>query len=271
MGLYWIEAKKGVGIFVEDVDPGGGRPVLFVHGWPVNHKMFEYQFNLLPQYGFRCIGIDLRGFGKSDRPWGGYSYDQLADDVRAVIDALKLTNICLVGFSIGAAISFRYMTRHAGYGISKLAAVAPAAPVFTKRPDYPYGLTKEQVNSLILKTYRDRPKMLTEFGEMFFASKISTQFRDWFHGLGLEASGHGTAMAAVALRDEDLRSDVQNVRVPTAIFHGAQDKIVPLASATILQQSIPGAELYRFEHSGHGVFYDELETFNTTLVRFLSR
>jgi non-heme chloroperoxidase len=269
--LNWIEVEKGVRVFVEDLNPGGGKPVLFIHGWPVNHKMFEYQFNLLPQYGFRCIGLDLRGFGKSDCPWGGYSYDRLADDVRGVVEALRLTGFYLVGFSIGGAISIRYMARHAGYGVAKLALVSAAAPVFTKRADYPYGLATEEVNSLILKTYKDRPKMLAEFGEMFFASKISPEFRAWFQDLGLEASGHGTAMAAVSLRDEDLRNDLQKVLVPTSIFHGALDKIVPYKSATVLQQGIHGSELYRFEHSGHGVFYDELELFNATLIRFLNR
>lgn len=271
MVVYRIEVERGVRVFVEDVNPGGGRPVLFIHGWPVNHNMFEYQFNLLPQYGFRCIGMDLRGFGKSDRPWGGYSYDRLADDVRVVMEALKLTNVSLVGFSIGGAVSIRYMARHAGYGVSKLALVSAAAPVFTKRNDYPYGLPMEEVNALILKTYKDRPKMLAEFGGMFFASQVSPEFRDWFQSLGLEASGHATAMAAVSLRDEDLRNDLQQIRVPTGIFHGALDKVVPYPSATALQQGIRGSELYRFERSGHGVFYDELDMFNATLLRFLSR
>ena len=71
-----IEVEKGVRIIVQDLDPGMGRPVLFLHGWPVNHKMFEYQFDQLPKCGFRCIGMDLRGFGNSDKPWCGYDYDR---------------------------------------------------------------------------------------------------------------------------------------------------------------------------------------------------
>jgi len=79
--------EKDVKLFVEDVDPGNGKPILFVHGWPLSHTMFEYQFNQLPKKGYRCIGVDLRGFGKSDRPWEGYGYNRMADDLRAVIDA----------------------------------------------------------------------------------------------------------------------------------------------------------------------------------------
>ncbi len=268
--MYWIEVEKGVRIFVEDIDPGGGKPVLFVHGWPANHNMFEYQFNQLPSFGYRCIGIDLRGFGQSDRPWDGYSYDRLADDVRAVIEALQLPRLNLVGFSVGGAISIRYMARHAGYGVSKLALVSAAAPVFTKRADYPYGFTKEEVNALIRKTYRDRPNMLAEFGDIFFAGKLSPEFRNWFQSLGLAASGHGTAIVAASLRDEDLRADLPKIQVPTGIFHGALDKVVPFQSAVMLQQGIRGSQLHRFDRGGHGVFHDELEAFNAALLHFLN-
>ena len=95
--MAYIEVSKGVRIFVKDLNPRG-RPVLFLHGWPSSHRMFEYQFNQLPKCGFRCIGMDIRGFGKSDSPWKGYCYDQLADDVRSVIEAMDLHDITLLGF-----------------------------------------------------------------------------------------------------------------------------------------------------------------------------
>jgi non-heme chloroperoxidase len=267
----YIEVEKGVHIYVEDINPGGGKPVLFIHGWPVNHNMFEYQFNLLPQYGYRCISLDLRGYGKSDRPWSGYTYDRLADDIRCVIEALGLERISLVGFSIGGAIAVRYMARYAGFGVSKLLLLSAAAPLFTKRPDYPIGFSKEEVNALIYKTYADRPQMLIEFGKMFFASQVSSEFAGWFQDLGLEASGHGTAMGLVSLRDEDLRNDLHRIQTPTGIFHGMLDQIVPYQSAVVLNKGIAGSVLFPFEHSGHGVFYDELDRFNHAFLQFLAK
>lgn len=269
--MPYIEVEKGVNIFISDLNPGTEKTVLFIHGWPVNSNMFEYQFNQLPQCGFRCIGMDLRGFGRSDRPWEGYSYNRLADDIRSVIDTLGLENITLLGFSMGGAISIRYMARHSGYGVSKLALVSAAAPVFTQRPGYPFGLPIAEVNKLILQTYTDRPKMLSDFGSKFFASNISPQFRSWFHGLGLEAAGHATALTAITLRDEDLRKDLQQIFVPTAIFHGIYDQIVPFTSAQQTHQYIRGSVLIPFQYSGHGVFYDELNRFNQLLLQFLSQ
>lgn len=266
---YYITVEQNVNIYVEDIDPGYGKPILFLHGWPANHKMFEYQFNQLPRMGYRCIGIDHRGFGKSDRPWKGYSYNRLADDIRIVIDTLKLENVTLAGHSMGGAIAIRYMARHAGHKVTKLALLADAAPVFTRRPDYPYGLTKEAVNKLIEGTYTDRPKMLDDFGDIFFARYLTESFKDWFHGLGLEASGHATAMCAISLRDEDLRQDLAMINVPTGIFHGKQDKVCPFVLAELLHAGIKGSELIPFKYSGHGLFYCELEKFNRELIRFI--
>jgi len=201
---YYISVEQNVKIFVEDLDPWHGIPFLFIHGWPLNYKMFEYRFNQLPRMGCRCIGVDLRGFGKSDRPWKGYSYNRLSDDIRIVIDTLGLEKVSLAEFSVGGAIAIRYMARHAGHRISKLVLLGTAAPVFTKRTDYPYGLAKEEVDKLIETTYTNRPKMLVGFLDLLFARYVMDSFKDWIRELGLEASGHATAKVADSLRDEDL-------------------------------------------------------------------
>jgi non-heme chloroperoxidase len=65
---FYITVETGINIYVEDVNPEGKKTILFIHGWPANHKMFEYQFNQLPKMGYRCVGIDCRGFGNSDKP-----------------------------------------------------------------------------------------------------------------------------------------------------------------------------------------------------------
>jgi non-heme chloroperoxidase len=266
---YYISVEQNVNIFVEDLDPGHGKPILFLHGWPANHKMFEYQFNQLPKMGYRCIGIDYRGFGKSDRPWKGYSYNRLTDDIRIVIDTLRLENVILVGHSMGGAIAIRYMARHTGHKISKLALLGAAAPAFTQRPDYPYGKTKEEVNKLIEETYTDRPKMLEGFGDIFFNTYLSESFKEWFNGLGIEASGHAIAMCAISLRDEDLRQDLSKINVPTGIFHGKHDKVCPYVFAELMHAGIQGSKLIPFEYSGHGLFYCEMKKFNRELARFI--
>src|SRR3954471_6549766 len=109
---YYVKVASGVNIYVEDINRNSNKTILFVHGWPANHKLFEYQFNVLPAMGYRCIGIDLRGFGKSDKPWEAYTYDRLADDIHQIVKALRLQNFILAGHSVGGAIATRYMGRH---------------------------------------------------------------------------------------------------------------------------------------------------------------
>lgn len=104
---YYIKVESNVKIYVEDISPRGKNTILFIHGWPGDHNLFEYQFDQLPKRGYRCIGIDIRGFGKSDKPYKGYDYNRLADDIRCVIDVLELKNITLAGHSTGGAIAIR--------------------------------------------------------------------------------------------------------------------------------------------------------------------
>lgn len=268
---YYISVETDVKIYVEDINPRGTKTIVFIHGWPANHKLFEYQFDVLPAKGFRCIGIDLRGFGHSDKPWGDYSYDRMADDIRGVIEALKLKNITLAGHSVGGAIAIRYMARHNGYGVTKLALIAAAAPSFTKRPDFPYGLPREDVTQLIQETYNDRPHMLAGFGDMFFFQYVTKAFSDWFFQLGLQAAGYSTAALAASLRDESLFSDLGKIQVPTIILHGVHDKVCLYPLAIAQNKGIANSKLVPFEYSGHGLFWEERDKFNEELVQFIER
>ena len=266
--MYYVKVEKGVNIAVYDLNPGGSRTIFFIHGWPVNHNMFEYQFNVLPKLGFRCVSIDLRGFGNSDAPWSGYSYDRLSDDVYEVIRSLSARHLILAGFSMGGAVAIRYMMRHRAYRVSKLALIAAAAPSFTKRPNYPYGMTDAQVDELIGKIYKNRPQMTADFGGMFFANEVTPSFSSWFFLLALQASSHATVKTAQSLKDENLKDDLSQIRAPTGIFHGALDRICPFEFAVEMNRGISNSQIYRFEQSGHGVFYDELEKFNEEFSNF---
>jgi non-heme chloroperoxidase len=267
---YFVRVEKDVKIYVEDVHPGGGgKPILFIHGWPANHKLFEYQFDVLPSMGYRCIGVDLRGFGKSDKPWEGYSYDRLADDIRGVVEALKLQNFTLAGHSVGGAIAIRYMSRHNGHGVSKLALFGAAAPSVVHRADFPYGIPKEEVDKLIQGAYSDRPQMLNDFTNLFFFQHLTKPFTDWFFQLGLEAAGWSTAKVAESFRDNNLVKELEKINVPTLILHGIHDKVCLFPLGEALNKGIKNSKLVPFEYSGHGLFWEEREKFNRELAQFI--
>jgi non-heme chloroperoxidase len=267
---YWIKVEPDVKIYLNDINPFGRKTILFIHGWPANHKMFEYQYNQLSGMGYRCIGMDMRGFGNSDKPLRGYDYNRLADDVRCVIDALKLQNITLGGHSTGGAVAIRYMARHNGYGVSKLALFAAAAPSLIQRPYFPYGQKKEDIIKIIQGTLIDRPKMLRDFGEMFFFQNVTEPFSDWFFQLGLQAASWSTAAVATTwLGEESLFYDLAKINVSTLILQGIHDKVVLFPLAVALNRGIKNSKLVPFEYSGHGLFYDERDKFNRELMQFV--
>lgn len=267
---YLIRTQPNVSIYVTDImnhAPYRGT-IFFVHGWPLSHRAYEYQFNHLPAMGFRCIGMDTRGFGASSKPYSGYDYNRLADDIRAVIDALKLQNFTLGGHSMGGAAVIRYMSRYNGYGVEKLALFGAAAPSLTIQPDFPYGLPKEAVTQIIDETYKDRPQMLRNTAPLFFYKPITQPQSDWFFQLGFEAAGWATAECARTFRDETLFYDLCKIRVPTLILHGVHDNVCLYPLAEAMHQGIRNSTLIPFEQSGHSLFYEEQDKFNRELADF---
>lgn len=123
-------AATPVEIYYEDW--GTGKPVVFIHGWPLDHQMWEYQVTALAGQGVRCIAYDRRGFGKSDRPWTGYDYSTLAGDLKALLDQLDLSDVTLVGFSMGGGEVARYFSLYGGARVSKVVLVSSIVPYMLK-------------------------------------------------------------------------------------------------------------------------------------------
>ena len=89
----YIEVEPNVRLHISDA--GEGRPIILIHGWPLSDEMYEYQYNDLINAGFRAIGITLRGFGKSDKPYGAYNYDVHVSDIKKVLDILDIKNCAI--------------------------------------------------------------------------------------------------------------------------------------------------------------------------------
>ncbi len=256
---YYVTVEPGVKLYVEDINPAGSKTIVFLHGWPLSHEQFEYQFNVLPSMGYRCIGIDWRGFGRSDRPYTGYRLERLADDIRAVVEALKLHDYVLAGHSTGGAIAIKYVVRYNGGGASKLVLIDAAAP---------RGFTKETAEQLLKESLNDRADMMRGVTDIFFFRYITQPFSDWFNRMGMQAAGWSTAAIIVMLRDLDLNADLPRIQMPTLIVHGIHDQVIPFSQAEEMQRMIPRSTLVPFMYSGHGSFYDEREKFNQLLSEF---
>jgi non-heme chloroperoxidase len=272
--MAMIPVEANVSLRVEDTG-GNGKPVFFVHGWPLDLKMYEYQFTTLKENGYRCIGLDLRGFGMSAKPWQGYNYDVFADDIQKVMNELKLDQkFAIVGFSMGGAIVMRYVAKYYPNTLSHIVFMGAAAPSFTKREGFPHGQDREFCDQIITKLMQNRPRTIAEFGKLLFRSPESQgpEILSWLFAQSMAASHYATVSSAKALRDEDLRNDMQMIsgrNVPVAIFHAIHDRVSLFDLAKVMNDGIEGSKLVQFNESGHALNIEEKEKTNEELMKFI--
>ena len=264
----YIEVEKYVHLHVTDA--GEGRPIVLLPGWPLSDEMYEYQYNDLMNKKFRVIGITLRGFGRSSKPYGAYNYDVHAKDIKSVLDKLDIKDAVLGGFSMGGAIAIRYVANYDAAHVSKLVLAGAAAPVWTQRKDFPYNLPLSAVDDLIALNFSDRPKLLSDFAKIFSATEttLNEGIGKWLNGIGLVATAHATGQCLYALRDTDLRSDLKKIKIRTLILHGKKDKICSYDLAEQMKAGIKDSHLVPFENSGHSLFLEETKKFNSELIKF---
>jgi len=264
----YLEVDPNIRLHISDL--GEGRPIVLIHGWPLSDEMFEYQFNDLINSGFRVIAITLRGFGKSDKPFGSYNYDVHALDIKKVLTKLDIKDAILGGFSMGGAIAIRYVSAYDAAHVSKLALFGAAAPIWTQHKDFPYNFPKSAVDDLIKLNYEDRPMLISNFSKILSATETSLNegIRNWLNGICLSASSYATAQSLIALRNTDLRGDLEKITIPTLIMHGKKDKICSFDLAEQMKAGISKSHIVAFEKSGHSMFLEETVKFNKELIKF---
>lgn len=267
----YIEVEKGVKLHVTDL--GEGQPIVLIHGWPLSDAMYEYQYQYLSRRGFRVIGITLRGFGKSDKPYGRYDFDVFSDDIKAVLDNLNIQRAVLGGFSMGGAVVIHYATKYNAAHISKLALFGAAAPSWKQRGESAYGISEADANGLLTKTMTAREDFIAGLGSAFVGKdgNISKNVEKWLESINLEASPYAVTESIKALMDLDLRPALSKIKIPTAIFQGTQDKLCPYPLAEELNKGIKDSYIVKFENSGHALYIEEAEKFNTELEKFAKK
>ena len=277
--MAFVTASDGTGIYVEDTAASGAPaesvPVVFIHGWPLSGAMWEYQITDLVSAGIRCVTYDRRGFGRSDKPGGGYDYDTMADDLAVVIDSLNVAKVVIVGFSMGGGEVVRYLGRHGSAKVSKAVLLGAVPPFLLKTSDNPGGADKSTFDGMIAGLSRDRPKFLANFNKTFFGAgllnfSVSQEIMDWAGMIALQASPVATLGCVRAFSETDFRPDCPKVDVPMLIIHGSSDEIVPpTISSELTAKLIPQSELKLYDGAPHAFPMTHAEKLNADLKDFL--
>jgi non-heme chloroperoxidase len=257
-------------------DYGKGKPVVLIHGWPLSKEMWEYQVEALVDAGMRVVKYDRRGFGKSDKPWGDYSYDTLAADLNAVMEQLDLSDATLVGFSMGGGEVARYLSKYGSSRVSKAVLVSSILPFMGKTNDNEDGIPAEKAHEMMAQLSRDRIAFLDDFGKQFFGVSmfthpVSTPLLDYYRALASVASPKATKECMIAFGSTDLREDTKKIDVPTLIIHGNSDKTVPIEiSSNKASKLIENNQYLVYDGAPHGLFYTHRERLNNDLIEFIT-
>jgi non-heme chloroperoxidase len=267
-----ITTKDGTTIFYKDW--GTGPVVTFSHGWPLNADAWDGQMLFLAQHGFRVVAHDRRGHGRSSQASSGNDMDGYADDLAAVIEALDLKDITLVGHSTGGGEVTRYIGRHGTKRVSKAVLIAAVPPGLVKSPANPEGLPIELFDGLRSGLANDRAQFYKEFAVPFFGAnrpgaRVSQGLLDTFVVWSMQAGLKNSYESVKAFSETDFRDDLKKFDVPTLLMHGEDDQIVPIdISSRKSARLIKGvAEVY-YPGLPHGLTATHPDVVNRDLLAF---
>ena len=251
--------------------------MLLIHGWPLSGEAWSEQIPALAEAGYRAIAYDRRGFGRSDKPRGGYDYDTLAEDLAGVLHELDLRDVTLVGFSMGGGEVARYIGK---YSEERLHSVvfAAAVPLYLQQTeDDPEGpLTEELAEQMESGLENDRDASFDQFTTQFFSAgeelKVTEAQRQDAIALCHQSDQKAALACMEAFGTTDFREDLEKVTVPALVIHGDSDATVPFeGSGKRTHKAIAHSELVVVDDAPHGLNVSHAQQFNAALLDFLAR
>src|SRR6185437_11906719 len=268
-----ITVRDGTTLYYKDW--GEGPVVTFSHGWPLNSDAWDGQMLFLAQNGFRTIAHDRRGHGRSSQPWSGNDMNGYADDLAAVIEALDLSGVTLVGHSTGGGEVARYIGRHGTKRVAAAVLVAAVPPILLKSASNPEGVPIELFDQLRNSLFKDRSQFYKDFARMFYGANrpgasVSQGMLDQFWLWSMQGGLKNVYDSIKAFSETDFTEDLRKFDVPTLVMHGEDDQIVPIKdSAKKSARLIKGAQEIYYPGRPHGLTATHQDEVNADLLKFL--
>ena len=272
-----VGTENSAEIEVHYEDHGSGQPVVLIHGYPLNGASWEKQERALLQAGYRVISYDRRGFGKSSQPTVGYDYDTFAADLNALLEHLDISDVVLVGFSMGTGEVTRYLGTYGSTRVAKAVLMGAIPPFLLKTSDNPDGVDGAVFDEIKAAVLKDRPAYFKDFLDNFYnvdelgGTRISEQAWQNSFIVAVGASPYA-AHACVDTWLTDFRDDLPKIDVPTLLIHGDADRILPYAAtAARLPELIKDLEFVTVAGGPHNIAWTHPDEVNSALLAFLAR
>lgn len=272
-----VGTENSAPIEIHYEDHGSGQPVVLIHGYPLNGASWEKQERVLLQAGYRVITYDRRGFGKSSQPTVGFDYNTFAADLNDLLEHLGLTDVVLVGFSMGTGEVVRYLGTYGSARVAKAVLLGAIPPFLLKTGDNPDGVDGSVFDGIKEAVLNDRPAYFKNFLDNFYnvdvlgGTRISEQAWQNSFIVAVGASPFA-AHACVDTWLTDFRDDLSKIDVPTLLMHGDADRILPYAAtAARLPDLIKDLEFVTVEGGPHNIAWTHPDEVNAALLAFLAK
>lgn len=263
--MPWFSTTDGVQLHYSDW--GQGRPVVLLHGWPLNSASWDYHAVRLAERGYRVIRYDRRGFGRSEQPWSGYDYDTLTADLQALLQHLDLDDAVLVGFSMAAGEVARYLARHGDAAVSAAVIVSGITPMLAQSQANPDGIPAAGFAGFEQALIANLGPTLYDYARSQF---VDPSLREDYLAMARQASPRAITATARAWYETDFHADLAAIDVPTLILHGAADQSAPAElTGRKAHAMVTSSRYVEYPGVGHYLPYEAKDRLTDDLLAFL--
>ena len=262
-----------INLYYEDL--GSGKPVVLIHGYPLNGHSWERQTMALLDAGYRVVAYDRRGWGQSSQPTTGHDYDTYAADLKELLEQLELTEIVLCGFSMGTGEVTRYLGAYGSDRVEKAVLFGAIPPFLLKTDDNPEGVDGAVFEGIKETVLKDRYAWFKQFFDDFYnVDKLAPERigeQAWQASFNVACMGSAySSYACVDTWLTDFRDDLPKIDVPTLVLHGTEDRILPYeATAARLPELIDEVKVIPVEEGPHNIGWTHPEVVNPLLLAFV--
>jgi len=247
---------------------GEGEPLLFLHGWGVDRRIFRQQIKHFC-HKYQVLSIDLPGHGQTS--WTDMTLGEMARDVGKIIHNLGIQEMSIVGSSVGGLLGLK-LFEFCPLKVKRMIFVG-SMPKFSKSNDYPYGLDIERMRKLEGQLDNAYPEIVNIFFRSLFTrqERLTRRYK-WMHRFrrDIEVPKQKALVKYLdILEHEDLRNVLKQVNVPMIFMNGSADPICCQNAILALKEMCPEAKFVFFEECGHFPFLSKAYEFNGALEMFL--
>jgi non-heme chloroperoxidase len=270
--MGFITSTDGTRIFYKTL--GNGQPVVFSHGWPLDADAWDVPMMFMANNGFRTIAHDRRSHGRSDQAFNGNDMDTYADDLAALIEALDLKDIILVGHSTGGGEIAHYMGRHGTKRVARAVLVGAVTPLMLQTDANPGGLSRKVFDAIRDGVWNNRSQFYQDLSLPFYGynrpdATPSQGTRDFFWMQGMRGGLKGQYDCIAQFSEVDYGPDLDRIDVPVLLIHGDADQIVPIgAAARLAVKRLKNGVLKEYAGAPHGLVTTHQDQFNADLLAF---